>query len=160
MGLGFAQKHHGNVSRPLGRGEEPHPCLLGLPLAFTLIAGHAGGDHVLPVGLASAGTGHQMIYSQLALDRLSATILAGITVSGQDRPSRQRQKETARDPHKVDQPDDQGDIKGEPLGADLSLGSLDYLGFLFEKEDNSPSHSDDVERFKGSVKHEHMVHYF
>lgn len=158
MGLGLTQKHQGGVPRPLGRREEPHPCLLGGPLAFALIAGHAGGDHVLPVGLASAGTGHHMIYGQLTLCRLSATILAGVVVSGQYRPPRQGQKQTARDPHKVDQPDDQRKIEGEPLGADLSLGSLDYLGFLLEKEDDSPSQGDNVERFKGSIKHQDMPH--
>jgi len=89
MGLGLAQKHQGDISRPLGRREEPHPCLLGGPLAFALIAGHAGGDHVLPVGLASAGTGHHMIYGQAALGGLSATVLADVVVSSQNRPPRQ-----------------------------------------------------------------------
>jgi len=158
MSLGLTQKHQGGVPRPLWRRKEPYPCLLGSSLAFALIAGHAGGDHVLPVGLASAGTGHHMIYGQLAFYGLSATILTGIMVSSEDRPPRQGQKETARDPHKVDQPNDQRKIKGEALGADLSLSSLDYLGFLFEKEDDSPSQGDNVERFKGSIKHEHMPH--
>ena len=88
MSLGLTQKHQGGVPRPLGTRKEPYPCLLGGPLAFALIAGHAGGDHILPVGLASAGTGHHMIYGQLALDGLSATVLAGIVVSSQDRPAR------------------------------------------------------------------------
>jgi hypothetical protein len=101
-----------------------------------------------------------MIYGQLALDRLSTTILAGILVPSQDRPSRQGQKEAVRDTHKVDQPDDQRKIKREPLGADMSLGSLDHLGFLLEKKDDSPPHGDDIEWFKGSVEHQDMLHKF
>jgi len=156
--MGLVQKHQGDIPRPLGRREESHPCLPGGPLAFALIAGHAGGDHVLPVGLASAGTGHHMIYGQSALGGLSATVLAGIVVSGQDRAAGEGQKETAGDAHIVDEPNHQGHIEGEVLGPDLGLCSLYHLGFLLEKEDYSPSHGDDVERFKGSVKHQDMPH--
>lgn len=153
MGLGLAQKYQGGVPRPPGRRKEPHPCLPRGPLALALIAGHTGGDHVLPVGLASARAGHYVIYGQSAPGRLSATILAGILVPNQDRTACEGQEETARDSHKVDQPDNQWNIEGKPLGADLSLGSLHHLGFLLEKKDDSPSHGDDVERFKGSIEY-------
>lgn len=71
--------------RAEGYGEQGHTRFLGCAAIFKPVAAFAGGDHVFPLVLATAGRGDNMVAGQLLTSKLIPAVQATMIV-----PSKQR----------------------------------------------------------------------
>jgi hypothetical protein len=134
-----------------GRSHEK-PGFLRRAAAFFDVAAGAGGDDVVPGVETASGFGDDVVEGQIVA--AVAAVLTGMAVAVQNIAAGQGNFAV-------------GDIDvvaqanhrrlGQPRSQDTAL-IFNMFCFLFEQKHNRPPPACNVERFKGSIEHQHFAH--
>ena len=79
--------------RAEGYGEQGHARFLGCAAIFKPVAAFAGGDHVFPLVLATAGRGDNVVACQFLACELVAALKTAVIISAKERPITKRRRE-------------------------------------------------------------------
>ena len=134
-----------------------HTAFLREVVPFSCIAGAAGGHHVTPVVVPTAGERDQMVPREaLAMSQVGLapmTVLAAVAISSKEECVGDLTTEAAGNVDELDEPDDCRFGKNQSFASDnVAVIRLDDLGFPLNYQPEGTPHRDHGKRFKGGVQ--------
>src|SRR5262249_13306326 len=132
------------------------PALLERPVSLAQVARRAGGDDVLPDGVAAARTRHDVVECQAPAGR--PAVDAAPAVTGEERAPGDLPLHGPRHAHVGHEPDHVGTWKGGARRVKRLVELLYHLRLSFEHEDVSTSDRCHVQRLVARVEDENVLH--
>jgi hypothetical protein len=142
----------GVEGRPGGLADEVHVCFTRGATGLAVVAVLTGGDDVIPVVLAAAIAGEDVVEGEVT--RAASAVLAGVAVAQEDIAAAEASA-GPRSSDYVDETDNGGDLKNEGGATQVAPPVLQHLGFASVHQDEGATRITDVERFVILIKNQY-----